>query len=148
MVENIHSTAAHPENLKEHYSFLPRLQVPPGNAAKAWAQADETINLCLKQSHPSLNKLPPDQMLSVLVEAIRFYFPSSQTGNRQVTNNKAEIRACQVRHLHKRKRQRRREWRHRYNEPTENTETLKRHSPHRAAGVKTGEMGHLFAFLL
>ena len=26
--------------------------------------------------------------------------------------------------------------------------TLKRHSPHRAAGVKTGEMGHLFAFLL
>ena len=64
-------------------------------------------------------------MLSVLVEAIRFYFPSSQTGNRQATNNKAENRACQLKHLRKRKRQLRREWRHRCDEPTENMATLR-----------------------
>ena len=125
VVENTHSPAAPPENLEESYSFLPRLQIPPANAAKLWAQADETIDLCLKQSHPSFNKLPADEMLSVLTEAIRFYFPSSQTAGRHLNNNKTESRADQLKHLRKRKRQLRREWRNRCMEPTESTAALR-----------------------
>ena len=45
VVENIHSPAVPPENLEESYSFLPRLKIPPANATKAWADADETIDL-------------------------------------------------------------------------------------------------------
>ena len=122
VIENIHSPAVPPENLEESYSFLPRLKIPQANATKAWADADETIDLCLQQSHPSFNKLPADKMLAVLTEAIRFYFPTKSEG--KPANSKAANHASQLKHLRKRTRQFQREWLNRQNEPIENTAAL------------------------
>ena len=124
VVENIHSPAVPPENLEESYSFLPRLKIPPDNDTKAWADANETIDLCLQQSHPSFNKLPADKMLTVLTEAIRFYFPTKSEG-KPSADSKAANHASQLKHLRTPKRQLRREWRNRQNEPIENTAALR-----------------------
>ena len=124
MVENIHSPAIPPENLEETYSFLPRLKIPPANATKAWADVDETIDLCLQQSHPSLNKLPARQNADSTNRGNQVLFYNRiwrQTFCRFQTAN----HASQLKHLQKRKCQLRREWRNGQNEAIENTAALR-----------------------
>lgn len=126
-----HSPSFTPANL-EHtdYERQKRLCLPPANATRTWMQADETIDLSLKQACPAFNKLSPDNMLSTLTDAIRFFFPEQKLSNQE---RKQEGAQHKLRHLRQRKRKLRREWRNRRNEPPQATATLRSefHAVHR-----------------
>lgn len=128
--QNIHRPTTQPKtSAHSDFSRSARLSVPRANANKEWTVADTTIELSLTQACPSFNRLPPEKMLSALVNAIRFYFPSST--ERTVAKNKNKEN--RLKHLRNRKRELRKEWRSRRHEPPSQTAALRRefHAVHR-----------------
>ena len=82
LVDPLHETLRHsaaPDSDSQSVNSVPRICVHPAKASTSWRQADETIDLGLKQTCPAFNSLSDGSMISVLVNAVHAYFPSSET---------------------------------------------------------------------